>query len=158
MHIYLQWIVDPSEDWEMIDHTAWSHTPYKPPTVANEQIDASPGWIHRVNVQGMIFSGDHIAIMDVNGLCQVSVWDNDPEELSSEAYHGEIFTFPPLCLTSHGWDTQIAQKIYHGQDFLTFPLPPLHTIRHGRWMPDTLAMALDAYAPVGWADWIPHDD
>ena len=137
-----------------MDSSSWKDVPKKDEPVGNEILNAEEGYIHRVNIQGMLFSGDHIAVIDspsLNG-CQVYIWDDDLQDGTQP--NGAVFTFRPLTRAEGFWNTDITKDTYDPSLFASFPYPDVTLTRHGIWMPDSLAYALDAYEPHGWDHWI----
>jgi hypothetical protein len=91
MKIYIQWATNPASDWVMYDHRDWPDLPYKPVPKGGEVIDEKQGWILRLNVQGVIFSEDHIAMKEKDGKLLVQSYNDDTiDELGNEIKSGSL--------------------------------------------------------------------
>ncbi len=105
MRICVQWSTNPPQDYTEIDATEWNGLPNKGEPIGNraDVIDAQPGWICALNVQGIRIAGyDYYAVRDLGGhVCEVYCWNSDPKTWASdEEYDGQKWTFHPLTLDS----------------------------------------------------------
>ncbi len=177
MKVLLQWTIETPSDWVELDSADWANLPSKPLPVGRERIDSLPGWISRLNIQGVDFCGyDHYAVEDLqDGACRVTVWKDDPDDIPTDVlgeFYARVWTFLPLApdpKMGGAWNTRQSQVIYAGPKLRQFYLdnPTEHTevrpweefvppalTRHGIWMPDALMAAHDAARTKrGWREW-----
>lgn len=126
MHLYCQWTTDPPKDW--IYYASVSDllkiTPRPIPHVDHvqgnliEKFDNHPGWVHALNVQGLVFSSyDHYAIEQVNEVCRITVWNNDPLDWADRRIAIRI-DFYPLAIDSDGiLNTRQVRTHWSTRDF-----------------------------------------
>lgn len=87
-----------------MDSTEYPTSPKKSAPVGGEVIDDVPGWVHAINVQGVIFmSHDHYVVwhdQPTAGDVSVVCWDDDPVDWPG-LYHAEwwVFQDPAMDLT-----------------------------------------------------------
>ena len=164
MRVLVQWAVpEPGTpaDWETIDHTDW-------PTIASDFVNA-------INIQGILFSGDHYAIdEDANGDVRVTVWNDDPAQFDPDEFSAHVITIPQLCPdenlgnainTCHthvlyAGAANIAKRLEGGWEaktllaWSTFVAPTAGITRHGLLLTDPqFALHEAAQSEQGWRTW-----
>jgi hypothetical protein len=113
MKLLVQWATSEAADWHELDSADWPATPAKPLPIGDDPIDAGPGWVTALNVQGVIFTSfDHYAVEEIaDGGIRVTVWNDDPDDQVLErvrrvqpdqgpfpaGYYGHVWTFLPLA-------------------------------------------------------------
>lgn len=167
MRVYVQWATATAADWVAYDLTSARDVralPRKGAPSGGEVIDDTPGWISGINVQGVVFSGDHVGIDWPGGVLQVATWNDDPDDWPAVPF-GKVYTFGPLRaapeLVGIGWDTQQTATPYADtatvqaliaaglpfDDWLThparqpwsaFPRFNPNQVLHGVWVDDAL--------------------
>lgn len=169
MRIQVQWTTTPIGDWQWHDSADWDILPFKPEPVGGEILDAVPGWIYALNVQGVIFNGDHYAIEQNPEFIKVSVWNDDPGDFTPDQYYGSVWTFYPI--TNQNGKPNTYQKLYRygGVDYNTNEfttggivekadwsqfISPDVAIGHGIWIPDIQVPAYNIHTPAFWQEWI----
>lgn len=155
MRILVQWSTSSPGDWTEIESSDWAQVAAKSVPVGGESIDGAAGWVHALNVQGVIFTGyDHLAVEDIADGCRVFAWNDDPDDWPGDLARGAVWTFPELAADAAlGGAINTRQQIvkYPGA---TIPLPDAALWRHGIWTPDALHEAHEgARAPHGWREW-----
>ncbi len=176
MKVLIQWSTDNPADWTEIDSSEWASLPKrKDPTGTVAEIDKKPGWINRINVQGVKFAADHYAIEELgNGVVRVTAWTDDPAQVTENSHEALVFDFYPLAGDPElGGAINTKQLItrYCGSDFIervrsrktrrttvkvwdAFILPSDAIIRHGVLMSDELYQAHeDIQSLRGWREW-----
>ena len=156
MHLYIQHALAHPTDWQRIEAGEWKNLPAKPAPDGSEIIDDTPGWVHAVNVQGVIFQRDHIAVQPYRGGIRVTAWNDDPEDWSDDDMDAVVWTFDRpahdpnigtvntvqhLTVYAQGANAERwAQQSTTGGPVIVKPrsdfrLPPVNLIRHGVWLP-----------------------
>ena len=159
MRIYIQWATVIPQDWIEIDSSEWSDLPKRDEPSGGEVIDGTPGWLAALNVQGMRFASDHVAVRDFGAQgVTVTTWNDDPQDRSPGLFVGKVWTIPPLQpdpkLGGH-LNTAITFEVYAGRDALPqfvgddvavelrgafrwqdFTPPSRALTRHGIWLPE----------------------
>jgi hypothetical protein len=109
-------------DWEQLDSSAWSSLPKKSsPLSSNSKAhDNSPGHLHAVNVQGVIFSGyDHYAVEHLAEGCRITAWADESKPDGEK--HALVWTMFPLAPDNRLGgciNTRQSQVIYAAPDVL----------------------------------------
>lgn len=179
MRVLIQHARRNPRDWEAVDSTDWGRLPARPlPSVVGGQ-DDEPGWVMRLNVQGVSFVGyDHYAVEPLpDRACRVTVWKDDPDDLPTDAlgeFYARVWTFLPLAPDARiggRYNTRQSQVVYAGprltrfyednptentvvRSWGEFAPPPDAVVRHGVWVPDELMSAHDAaLSHRGWREW-----
>ncbi|MHA2341930.1 MAG: hypothetical protein ACXADW_08625 [Candidatus Hodarchaeales archaeon] len=174
MRILVQWAQSQPEDWVEIDSSEWVSLPKKAEPKGNEIIDNTPGWVQQINVQGVTFFGDHIAVEDIasSGI-RVYVWNDDQQDWGPHRKHAFIWEFYPLAPDPNfgqAYNTRQYKTYYLGKDIVdklgdpkeqTVILPwsdfvePSESItRHGIWLSDLLNdQHEDAISMRGYTEW-----
>jgi len=190
--IYVQWAIDPAGGWHEYDSSQWADLPKKAVPGSNhspifdvegkvtgfesgsEVMDDSPGWINRLNVQGVLFFGDHIAVAEPLGKDYIEVyyWFDDPDDYQEAEMTASVWRFHPLISGEKPNTLQYCTRYIHstlldsmppsettGGPVIYHPLedfaPPEESlIRHGIWMPDTLIESLRGFSPEKWRSWL----
>lgn len=115
MRVLVQWSRRTPRDWETIDSREWVHSPKKPCPPPRDLVDG-PGWVHALNIQGVVFSGDHYAIEHVSDTeIRVFCWRNDPNDYPEGEIHGHIWTFRTLARdpkNGGAWNSRITKGVY----------------------------------------------
>ena len=119
MKVLVQWAAATPSDWIAVDSADWAALPSKPEPVGGEIIDATPGWICQICVQGMSFTGDHYAVLHdtPTGGCTVYCWSDDPGDFQPEDYFGHVTTFLPLAPDPKfggAYNTRQTRQFYGG--------------------------------------------
>jgi hypothetical protein len=146
-------------------------------TGTREIIDNQPGWIYRLCVQGMVFSKDHIAVIDHENYVEVVEWNDDSGDSSSSEFCAEEWDLYPKIVDRTYRDGRSAYRFqgflqvrrrygnFKDEDFTSGGLttnapyssfvPPTHDlVRHSIWLPQDLCDQLDNYDPPTWHEWI----
>jgi len=178
MKILLQWSLATPKGWVEIDSAEWSHIPKKSEPLGGQVVDNAPGWIHYLNVQGVVFTADHYAVEDLDdasGGIRVTMWNDDPEDYPEGEKYARVFTFLPLAPDPQfggAWNTRQSKVIYAQTAVLArmtkpskntqfrpweeFVRPPERPTRHGIWTDNALNVAhvaLSVGQPRGWREW-----
>lgn len=177
MRVLLQWTRTSPRGWEEVDSTEWRALPKLPePHGGVEVPDDEPGWLYRLNVQGVEFTADHYAVEPLPGrACRVTVWNDDPEDYPPGERFARVWTFRllrPDPAVRGQWNTFQKQVIYAEpviaermmwagvpesviRPFSAFTPPDERDVRHGIWVPQTLNARHDAARPErGWREWV----
>lgn len=164
MKIYVQWATAVNRDWTQTEDTLWQNTGFKAdpseprdatgyPT-GDALLNNSAGWIFDLNVQGVSFGTvDHMHVTNENGVCVVTVWNDDPYWYPAGRKEARVWRFPPITPENpepaQTWtfyaDTdryaeeaareQLPQgmTLARWQDFVP---PNDNRVRHGIWVSD----------------------
>lgn len=167
-----QWALTTPVDW--LDTTASEWSALRDLGVPGLGVLAGTnlGWINAVNVQGVVFEGyDHYAIEPITNGVRVYVWNDDPDDFTSDQYHGSVWEFLSLAV-----DIQVGGLFNTRQTFTSYvPLtnpravpsenetltpwsdfvPPSASItRHGIWTTNSIYDASKiARTAHGWREW-----
>ena len=132
INMEIQWTTDPATRWQQIRIEDWPRVADRgePPidrepildgdgrvigfTGTEVVIDETPGWIYRVDLQGFIFSGDHISVESFASHVEITKWNNDPNEPI-------IFTEPSNA-TIHRFYPEIIERTFRIDDRRTMKL------------------------------------
>lgn len=178
MRILVQWATTAPGDWVEMDSADWALIPFRPTpgpgSRASSPVDGSPGWVHALCVQGVVFQGDHYHVVDLpGGRCLVSCWNDDPDDWGPSEYLARSVLFEPLqpdplfggaINTRQTWHVYAAdragweagQKAGHGaqlRDYDWFQAPS-HGVGHGVWLTDQNHADLEAARSIrGWREW-----
>jgi hypothetical protein len=180
MKFLVQWTTDPPTDWVEYDITSlqdFKDMPKKPVPVGGEIIDALPGWVMAVDVQGLTLTGwDHYTADIVGDGLAVIVWNDDVAAPEFQGFIAKVWTFlipkhdPIVNLlntdqrldvytdTNPGrWDGQTTTAgpvVVHPWADFTIP-KPANRILHGINVEDALFDAHKAVRTVhGWEEWV----
>lgn len=179
MRVLVQWTRAHPRGWEEVDSAAFGQMPVRPlpgPGVLGGADDV-PGWVHRLNVQGVELTADHYAVEPLpGGGCRVFAWNDDPEDYPPGEKYARVLEFLPLAPDARfggAWNTRQRQVVYaepavlgrmtgHGpvehtefRPWAEFVAPPEMITRHGVWVADALNARHDAALTVrGWREWI----
>ena len=97
MLVYIQWTTDPVADWVGYDITSvqdLKNLPSKPIPVGGEVIDATPGWVMAICVQGLTLSGwDHYTGDITGDGLAVIVWNDDTADPEFAGFIAKVWTF-----------------------------------------------------------------
>lgn len=186
MIVLIQWTTNPPQDWQSIDlgpsgraARAWRDLPNKPEPVGGEVIDATPGWIFDVCIDGLLLGGyDHYAAEPLsNGGVRFFMWNDDPDDWTPDQYHADVWDIHP-----HRNDPKVGGKLntnqvltrYHGSNPPTgwldpvqttggpvtyrpwsqFVPPPAANQRHGIWTPEPLnSQHYEVRRRPSWREW-----
>jgi hypothetical protein len=157
MKIYIQWTTNPASGWIKYDHKDWSNILFKPAPVGGEIIDDTPGWIFRLNVQGVIFGGDHISMWEEEGKLRVSLINNDRDDFSLNDMLKVDFSFDTVLenkTNSMYTRTRQSRSLEKGFNNETFKFPQNSIVGHGIWVNQNLYNDHNSFKPSGWRDWI----
>ncbi len=169
MKLLIQWsLLDPT-DWVEIDSNSWANLPKKSLPIGNELLDNSPGWIHQINIQSVIFAGfDHYAIIHGNPL-QIICWSDDIEDEPISYFHAREWIFYNLEFDFRLgiYNTKQFQTFYSSQGdnnppsqnttnkpWLEFIYPDEVITRHGIWTTDKLdKQHREKVSKTTWQSW-----
>jgi len=174
MKVLVQWSAEGPRDWIEVDSSDWQRIPARPIPQGDEVIGNQPGWVHALNVQGLVFTGaDHYAVEDLPDGCRVYAWQDDPEDAGLQDRVSCVATIlhcapDPLLggavntrqqfdvyLGSNvraQWPTERQHTTYHRIE--DFPVPPPQLHRHGVWTSDELHDDHAAKRAIrGWREW-----
>ena len=178
--LLVQWTTDPVADWVEYDITSVQdvkNLPSKPVPVGGEVIDSTPGWVYKLNVQGVTFGGfDHYTGDIVGDGLAIIVWNDDTAVPFFSGFLAKVWTFllpkhDPLINatnTDQRLDvyTDTAPERFIGQTtssgpvlvhpWADFVIPkPANRIRHGINVEDALSDEHNAARSArGWEEWI----
>jgi len=202
MKLCVQWATGPASPWDNVDSKDWPMTPSKPPPPIDRQpifddqggiagfngtpvtIDNTFGWIQRLFIQGMQFSGsslDHVAVVDAGDHVKLIVWN--PDSAREVRFYDEwgswdhpmrdgIVTIgtkdkpaPRQEATIYPKDENLARYQanpirYNAGPAIVLPRaqfiePDPSLVRHGIWVTDKLYREGQEIAPYGsYKDWI----
>jgi len=173
MKIYIQWSKASPQDYVEIDSSEWASLPKKPLPTGGETIDNRPGWIHSLDIQGIVLSDDHYHVQDLpDGSIKVTTWHDDLDDWEEKDLTVFEWTIHPLTPDpEHGgaWNTKQFLTVYchpdgfeatRGprknvtvKDISEFVSPPEDEIRHGVWTPEPLHEAHNNnFKPKGWRE------
>jgi len=135
MKILIQWARASPLDWEIYDSSEWAGLPRLPepprdrtPIFSSSgrvvrfkgpKVDLSErGYIHRVCIQGVVKSADHLAVVHHEDHVELIHWDDDPEDLSPLEFNASRWRFYPERGTwkfdlpdgAHLWSTGFRQE------------------------------------------------
>jgi hypothetical protein len=118
MRLYVQWTTDPPGDFEPLDIRDWRGL-RKRDVVRDALIDADPGWVMALNVQGVVFNGfDHYAVVERGRQLVVTVWNDDTGDEWFTGNGAQVWRFSlPSKRRAHGqsaemFDTEQYLDIY----------------------------------------------
>jgi hypothetical protein len=170
VRVLVQWARSTATDWEEIDSNDWLALPDKG---QRGRLDGERGWINAVNVQGVLFSGDALAVEPLagNGV-RVTQVNDDPADWPDTKHARVIDLYPLRADPDLGGaiNTRISQVVYaeptaraqHSaqvartefRDWSLFVPPAAALRRRGIWLPDPLYQAhLAAQTITGWRKW-----
>jgi hypothetical protein len=187
MKVLYQWTQGVPGDWLEVESADWPALPERPLPSTSELggADNNPGWIHRLNCQGVSFIGDHYAVEDIPGGCRITAWWDDLDSYPDGQWYARVMTFlDPAPDTVTGlMNTRQSQVIYAQPDALAtfaaayhvavadldtavencvfrpwadFVPPPTSAVRHGIWTSDELNVGHEqALSTRGWREWVP---
>lgn len=178
MRVLVQWTRSDPDDWQEIDAADWPHLPGRS-VPAEGQLggdDDLPGWVHRLNVQGIQFIGDHYAVEHLGpDRCRVTAWFDDPDSYPPDQWQAIQVTFNPprrdpqlggawntdqdivvfAAPGSHWW-AMAGLSEHRVRPWVEFHPPALSVTRHGIWVTDELNAAHEARLSArGVREWIP---
>lgn len=183
--MYVQWATNPAQDWVELDTKDWLLTPKLPIPDGSETLDSTLGWIFRINIQGVVFSGyDHYAVEDRGNHVLVHAWNSDLEDYDHEDLYASSWEFYEIRdeiyadnrgFIKNRWNTNQNREIFGNSgfiqkmpkeirslvqrshdDFAQIRLPDVRT-RHGVWVHEqSVFNTLGSFKPNGWRDWIPE--
>lgn len=175
MRILVQWARSQGTDWEEYDSADWASLPSRPVPSGGETLDGERGWVCAVNVQGVIFKADHIALEDLpGGVLRVLQWDDDPDDWDPGNFTVREVLFRPIVQDpafGYAYNTQQTQQVFAAssaqsqlatrkrsnftlRDWEDFVPPNPALIRHGIWMPDELFNEhISSQSVRGWRHW-----
>jgi hypothetical protein len=182
VRVLVQWARDAARDWEPVDSRDWAATPSKlDPTGSSPALDAAPGWVCALNVQGVVFSGaDHYAVEHLGEeTIRVTRWFDDPRDYGPGERYADVWVIETLAPDPHlggAWNTRQSRTLYAEPHAVTrlervglkpkpwadFVPPQGAAVRHGKGMPDHVYAAHKASRKThGWRTWtegVPRDE
>ncbi len=204
MKMYVQWASDPAGNWQQLDSANWEASPKKsaPPedrapvfadpgdiqsdvvgfTGTAITVDNTPGWIYALNVFGVIFHADHIAVSHIAANhIRVASWNDDLDDPGTNFLNGQIrdfrqqmvdneFVVPGGSIRARGFHQEKrrfvpADKIAElkeeytttglstKEDYVSFSKPPAQFVRHGIWQLTSQIDALKTFQPPDVSNW-----
>lgn len=174
MRVLVQWTRRRPRDWEEIDSADWGSLPRRPVPAPGQlgAADDAAGWVMALNVQGVEFTGyDHYAVSDIPGGCQVTAWNDDPDDDPSTPYAGMRWTFlDPAPDPRFDWKVNTRQLVEFWTDepitgaasggaHINRPraefVPPTDRARHGVWVEDAdLERHRGRRVTRSWREWV----
>ncbi len=181
MKVMVQWAIKHANDYLEVDSRDWADLPKKPEPTGNEVIDDKRGWLARINVQGMGFMGDHIAVIHNKSFVKVVQWDDDPEDWKPDEFVAVEWTFYEvknrgsgkpgvLQYATHYYSPariEAMTKLGHLpiynissqenikiKEYSEFVKPDEKYIKHGIWLENNLWEKIHAFPRPKWMDWI----
>lgn len=180
MKILVQWARSAESDWEQFDSADWLSLPDKGKP-GRAPIDGSRGWINALNVQGVNFYGDSLAIEALAGDGVRVHQINDDRTSWAGQRHARIVDIYPLATDANlggAINTRMSQVVYGERAYLTkcpdenantiyrpwdqYTPPANALLRRGVWLADALYQKhVDAQSVRGWREWTagldPHE-
>lgn len=172
MRILVQWSLDQASDWVEVPAADWWLLPVRPTPRGGERLGGGLGYVTAICVQGMAFSADHYAVLELaGGIVEVTCWSDDLED-GAEPW-GQVVRFHPLApdpALGGAYNTRQEHTLYVGprleaslrlspvqgtlMPWACFAPPGgLHS-RHGIWLPDGLYEEHVARRSIhGWREW-----
>jgi hypothetical protein len=174
MMVDIQWATDPVSDWITIDAADWIQQPKKPKPPHLRQpvfdvsgdrlisftgpeltIDKDRGWVNRINVQGIAFYADHIAVVDHGTWVEIFNWDPQDQsgdvwtlyEQEGQAEHHMDSGAVLLCegpiqhRVAYGWEETenwTSGGRVRFRPFRDYPIVDESLVRYGIWQPQGL--------------------
>ncbi|HUX16791.1 MAG TPA: hypothetical protein VMW52_09990, partial [Phycisphaerae bacterium] len=173
MRVLVQWARGTPGDWEEADSRQWHRSAHKPdPTGLGLGLDNAPGWVHALNVQGIVFSAaDHYAVEHVDDeTIRVSTWNDDPSWVPAGEREAAVWTIKTLAPDpAMKGAINTRQSVEHYAEparaahyaaldipcrpWADFTPPVAAVVRHGKYTSDALHEAhRRARRPVGWRE------
>ena len=161
MKIYVQWSQSHPQDYVAYDSSEWSNLPNKGEPLSDVRggSDDDYGWINRLNVQGVSFPHDKLAVEEIeDGGIRVYAWEDDKEDYAPEDYCARVWTFLPLFRDpSVGglWNTRQSRVIFAGSNlydrWVGFgPVENTEILPWSDWTPPSLAI-------TRFGIWLPYE-
>ena len=166
MRLLVQWALSSPGDWEWVESHQWRSLPKKSnPILTNLPIDHQKGWICRLNVQGIIWTSDHIAVEHITAdEVKISAWDDSPSNTTKRAI---VWIIKTLGKDQYQrWNTRQHRIIYAedltSSEWIGVPdvkswnlwhEPEEAIVRHGKLLSDDLWREhLKSTRVMGWRD------
>lgn len=172
MKLLFQWTLRNPTDWREIDSSAFAALPRRAEPNPGQTGDNNTqlGWLHALNVQGILFAGcDHYHVSEAGEAVVVTVWNDDPVDFPPGTRHARVWTFlPPAPDPLFGGQVNTRQsQVVHTENQLAFLpaaqnttvlpwavfAPPANPI-HGIWVSDAKEDEHRAVRSArGWREW-----
>lgn len=176
MKTLVQWSTSAPSSWVEYDSSDWAQLPRRPEPTSTTPVPTDEGYVCKLNVQGVSFAGDRLAVvphMTDAGVEVHQVWD-DLEDYPVGWRQARVWTMLPLAPDARfngAINARQRQTIYAepaiaarialygpGQDVRPWdqytPLADDVYVR-GLWMPDALYQAHAALRTRrGWREWV----
>ena len=176
MKTLIQWTRTNPRDWEDIDSADWSSLPKGPLPNGDEVITDEPLYIHRINIQGVQFTGDHCAVTEITDGVRFYSWNDDPEDYPDGEKYAEVWEFltlAPDLKFDYTYNTR-QRRIIYAQPIIykrwtkdgpientifrpwsDFVAPSEKITRHCIWTTDDLNLTHERRQSArGWREWV----
>lgn len=133
--VLVQWARRNPRGWERVPAGAFTATarkalPASGRVATDADLDDLPGWVNRLNIQGVQFVGDHYAVeLRQGGVIEVAAWWDDPEDRPPEMRFARVWRF---------YRPRRDERLERGQD----GLHPWNTLQYQTVFADSAAMAI----------------
>lgn len=126
MHLYCQWTTDPPRDWIRYGSVEklLKVKPKPKPHVDHvqgrliEEFDNQPGWVHALNVQGIVFSDyDHYVVEQLDEVCRITVWNDDIQDWADRRMAIRIDCLP-IAVVNGILNTRMSRTHWSTPDFV----------------------------------------
>lgn len=175
MKVLTQWTRTNPRDWEAIDSADWPNLPKGPLPKGDDIITDEPLWLHRTNIQGVTFTGDHCAVIDITDGVRFFSWNDDPEDYPDGEKYAEVWDFltlAPDAKFNYTYNTRQSRIIYAQADihrrwakngpientifrpWSEFVAPPAEITNHCIWVSKQLNEQHEQIQSIrGWREW-----
>ncbi|MEE9593181.1 MAG: hypothetical protein V3W28_06350 [Thermoplasmata archaeon] len=181
MQVYVQWAQRHPNDYDVVDSAEWNSLERLPNPRERTPIRSDDaGWVFALNIQGTVFVGyDHYAVEDGGKSSRVTAWTDTHADGMNRARVFEFFPIQPDPHLGGSYNTRASQTVYAQPNIMQvlmkdgpvwcgngpetavvfrpwseFEPPPRETIRHGKWVQDSLVSPHDdARMERSWREW-----
>ena len=183
MKILVQWARRNPKGWEELDSSKWVATTRQPPPEEDHKLRDVPGWVYRLNVQGIEFQAQYIAVehLGTRSLfqrltgrsgpsgCKVYAWFDGPTVRNRRLSWAEVWTFTEPAIqsgpsyTREGFAYSRGKPYLRNRGFQDVEIktwnefhPPAETLRRSgmELFAEVEDRHRDAALPVSWQDWL----
>ncbi len=157
MRVLYQPAITPIGDWLEVDAADWG------------ALLADP--VNAVNIQGVIFEGDHYAVEPITDGLRLYCWNDDPGDFTPDQYHGAVWEFLLLApddrfqgrfntrQTCISYVAVAFPRIEASENetlalWSDFVAPSADITREGIWLADDVYQdSVDIRSLHGWREW-----
>ncbi len=181
MKLYVQWAQRHPNDYDVVDSEEWTSLERLPNPRERTPIRSDDaGWVFAINIQGTVFVGyDHYAVENGGQSSRVTAWTDTHAVGMNRARVFEFFPIQPDPHLGGSYNTRASQTVYAQPEVMReltkdgpvwcgngpetavvyrpwseFMSPPVGTVRHGKWVQDSLVSPHDdARTEHSWREW-----